>query len=157
MNQAEQLLQSKGIRNTPIRSEVLHLLMQSAKAYSHADLEQAFDNSLDRVSLYRCLNTLIRAGLVQKRVDSKGYSCFFYAPMSLTAVQPYFKCSQCETVISLPELPRAYLKVVRQFQIDTIQLLAEGTCDTCRHVSSGNAKQTNTKRRNLTNGLPKHG
>ncbi|WP_155297172.1 helix-turn-helix domain-containing protein [Spirosoma aerolatum] len=53
MNQAEQLLLSKGVRSTPIRSEVLQLLIQSSKAYSHAELERAFGNALDRVSLYR--------------------------------------------------------------------------------------------------------
>lgn len=133
MNEAAQVLQAKGIRSTTIRTDVLHLLMQSSRAYTHADVERAFGNALDRVSLYRCLLTLTEAGIIQKLIDSKGHCSYFYAPPSNVAVQPHFKCSHCETVLSLPELPEAYLNAMYKYKIDTIQLLAEGTCDDCQN------------------------
>lgn len=136
MNKAAQLLHDKGIRSTTIRTDVLHLLMQSSRAYTHADVERAFGNALDRVSLYRCLLTFTKARIIQKLVDSKGHCSYFYAPPSTVAVQPHFKCSHCEMVVSLPELPEAYLNAVCKYQIDTIQLLAEGTCDDCQNYKN---------------------
>jgi len=133
MNKVAQLLHDKGIRSTTIRTDVLHLLMQSSRAYTHADVERVFSNALDRVSLYRCLLTLTEAGIIQKLIDSRGHTLYFYAPPPTVAVQPHFKCSRCETVLSLPELPEVYLNAVRKYHIDTIQLLAEGTCDDCQN------------------------
>jgi len=131
---AEQL-RAKGVRPTPIRITVLHLLTQSPRAYTHADLERTFEHALDRVSLYSCLFTLLEAGLIQKLIDSKGACSYFYEAVQSAGNQPHFKCSQCETVVSLPELPEAYMNAVRTYRINTIQVLAEGTCDNCQPKS----------------------
>ncbi|WP_080054218.1 Fur family transcriptional regulator [Spirosoma aerolatum] len=131
MTEAEQLLHKKGIRITTLRTAVLHFLMQARKAFTHADLERAFDKQLDRVSLYRCLLTLTEAGIVQKLIDSDGNCSYFFEVTSANS-HPHFKCSQCETVTCLPGLPEDYLNTLRQYQIDTLHLLAEGLCGTCR-------------------------
>ena len=148
----EQLLRNKAVRPTPIRTGILSLLMQTKRAYAHADLERAFDFSLDRVSIYRSLLTLSEAGLIHKHIDAKGTCSYFYAPLDIMPVDksadtvvlnqneatnptgyPHFKCSNCETVVALPKLPPEYLALVRQYQLDNLRLLAEGTCDDCRH------------------------
>ncbi len=143
MNDIEQLLRTRGIRPTIIRTGVLSLLTESKRAYTHADLERAFNHSLDRVSLYRCLLTLTEAGLVQKHIDTKGICSYFNlpadtipvntAPTSIADDYPHFKCTQCETVVSLPKLPETYLALVRPFRLDTLRLTGEGTCNDCRH------------------------
>lgn len=128
-----QQLRDKGVRPTPIRTGILTLLMQTRRAYSHADLERAFDHSLDRVSLYRSLLTLEEAGLIQKHIDQKGNVSYFCQDIdNQDATYPHFKCSHCETVVPLPKLPPEYLALVRQYQLDNLRLLAEGTCDDCR-------------------------
>lgn len=127
MNTIAEQLRDKGVRPTM----VLHRLTQSSRAYTHADLERTFVPAMDRVSLYRCLFTLLEAGLIQKLIDSKGACSYFYEAVPSPGNQPHFKCSQCETVVSLPELPEAYLNAVRTYRINTIQILAEGTCDDC--------------------------
>lgn len=141
----EQLLRDKGVRPTPIRTGILALLMQTRRAYAHADLERAFEYALDRVSLYRSLLTLTEAGLIRKHIDNKGTCFYFYAQIETveTTIEPnretdssgypHFKCSRCETVVPLPKLPEEYLALVRQYQLDNLRLLAEGTCDDCRH------------------------
>ncbi|WP_138995180.1 Fur family transcriptional regulator [Larkinella sp. C7] len=144
MSDIEQLLRERDIRPTPIRTGVLTLLRQSRRAYTNADLERAFDHSLDRVSLYRSLLTLTEANLIRKHIDARGTCSYFYAPTDgsvptpsladdgVSADYPHFKCSHCETVVPLPKLPEEYLALVRQYQLDNLRLLAEGTCDTCR-------------------------
>ena len=132
---AEQLLRQKGVRPTAIRLKVLCFLMQSSKAYTHADVEEAFDNQPDRVSLYRTFLRLIEVGLIQKLIDSRGNCAYFYEAVTMLGGQPHLKCSHCETIVPLPALPEAYLTAMRQYQIKTIHLLAEGTCLTCRQLT----------------------
>lgn len=152
MNHIEQVLRNKGIRPTAIRMDILSLLTQSKRAYLSSELERAFDHALDRVSLYRCLLTLTDAGLVHKHIDTKGV-CWYYVTSVETAPKdetptdqsanmgtddyPHFKCNQCETVVSLPKLPEEYLAQIRQYQLDNLRLLGEGTCDDCRHRTDG--------------------
>ena len=131
-NAIKQLLCDRGVRPTPIRVGVLALLIQSSKAHTHADLERAFNHKLNRISLYRCLITLCEAGLLQKLINTKGVIAYFYTLTAPSVIQPHFKCSQCETVISLPQLPESYLPWVDQYQIDAIHFLAEGLCTLCR-------------------------
>ncbi len=164
MNDIEQVLRHKGVRSTPIRVGILSLLTQSNRAYTHADLERAFDHALDRVSLYRCLLTLTDAGLVHKHIDTKGLCWYFVAPVNRSADAavpvdavpmdhpagtgpddyPHFKCNQCETVVSLPKLPEEYMARIRQYQLDNLRLLGEGTCDDCRHRSEDHTHQLMT-------------
>lgn len=54
--------------------------MQIPRAYSHADLERAFDHPLDRVSLYRSLLTFNEAGLIHRHINAKGACSYFYRP-----------------------------------------------------------------------------
>ncbi|WP_170061075.1 Fur family transcriptional regulator [Spirosoma aerolatum] len=137
MTEAEHLLHQNGIRITAIRTAVLRLFMQSRKAFTHADLERAFDNQLDRVSLYRCLLTLTEAGIIQKFIDYGGNSLYFYEVLTSANRHPHFKCSHCETIVCLPALPEAYLNALTDYQIDTFHLLVEGTCNACRQALAG--------------------
>ena len=144
MSTIDQLLRDKSVRPTPIRVGILSLLLKTRRAYSPNELERAFDQALDRVSLYRCFLTLIQAGLIHRHIDAKGNCSYFCTPLdtfadatsddvSDSAGFPHFKCSQCETVIPLPKLPPEYIALVRQYQLDNLRLLAEGTCDDCLH------------------------
>lgn len=139
MTDPEQLLRQKNIRITALRVGVLYVLIQSLKARTSADLEtmlSSYSKRLrpDRVSLYRTLTTLTEAGLIRKFIDSRG-SCSYFCELSTSGTgQVHFKCSQCETIVPLPTLPESYLNTVRQYQINSIHLLAEGTCNDCQQT-----------------------
>jgi Fur family ferric uptake transcriptional regulator len=139
MTDPEQLLRQNNIRITALRVGVLYVLIQSLKAHTSADLETMLTGyskrlRTDRVSLYRTLMTLTEASLVKKFIDSRGCCSYFCELSAPETGQVHFKCSQCKTIIPRPALPEPYLDTVRQYQINSIHLLAEGTCNDCQQA-----------------------
>ena len=69
---SDTVLKDFSLRSTPNRKEILDLFLQRSYALSHADIENEFENSLDRVTVYRTLKTFLDKGLIHKVLDDGG-------------------------------------------------------------------------------------
>lgn len=65
--QLESLLRHFGLKVTETRMKVLNVLTQSKVALTHSDISSRIgDDQLDKVTLYRTLNTFVESGLAHK-------------------------------------------------------------------------------------------
>lgn len=132
----ESILEQHEIRITKHRVDVLSFFIKSARAISHHELEAIYEGKIDRVSIYRILNSFSEAKILCKLVDSKGKTSYVFDKHSEDGQghgHPHFKCNTCEEVTALPELPKSYMEQLSDLKIDHLNLLVEGICKKCDH------------------------
>ena len=127
------ILKENNFRVTSHRCDVLNYFIHAKNALSHADLEIVFKNKIDRVSLYRILHSFSEKHLLCKIIDSKGNITYIIDQQSSknNTYQPHYKCKSCNDVVELPALPKEYLEYLEKLNIEELNFLAEGTCETC--------------------------
>lgn len=122
-------------RNTKTKEMVKSVLEQASTALSHDDFEKALDGQVDRVTIYRILQSFEDDGLVHKIADEAGKwhyamchdcSCDYHNHNHI-----HFQCTACRTIscldtpIKKPELPKGY-------SIEDITYLILGCCPSCQ-------------------------
>ena len=147
--QASDLLRASGVRVTDARLSVLSVLLDTKRALSHLEVQDALPE-MDRVTLYRALDCLTEAGLTHKipgddRVFrySTGSEQSGESKTGVTQHQHgHFKCTRCARVFclddaeqpaSLHEQLQATLQATlgRGFQSHDIELTIKGWCADC--------------------------
>lgn len=110
---ARQQLRAATVRSTTARLKVLGALLAARRALSHQDIQQQFD-SMDRVTLYRALDTLTAAGLAHK-IAGDDRTFRYSAGTELAAPDGardlvagphshgHFKCARCAKIFCLDE------------------------------------------------------
>ncbi|MEM6362216.1 MAG: transcriptional repressor [Bacteroidota bacterium] len=130
---ASDLLKLHTKRPTDKRVALLELLMDSPKAYALSEIEKKLSISIDRVTIYRTINTFEAVGLVTKMVDYRGICLYMFnhKDHSALSTHPHFRCKECGKIVCLPSLPRSYLQKLEQYKIDEMYFLMEGICSEC--------------------------
>lgn len=128
------ILKENELKITQNRLDVLSVFLGSEKAFSLLDLERLFCGKHDRSSIFRSLQTYTERGLLEKFCNASGTAVYI-----LNLHKPdcdgksHFKCKDCETVVSLPNLPQEYLQILGRNKIETMNVLLEGTCEKCQN------------------------
>jgi len=134
MTEVKDILKKHSFRVTQHRCDVLTFFMLCKTAITHSDLEQKYRGEIDRVSLYRMLNSFTVKGILCKLIGSNGAVSYVFDKHfdhDKIHVHPHYKCKNCNDVIELPELPDSYMKLLERLKIDEINILAEGICADC--------------------------
>lgn len=124
-------------RVTPARVAVLARLFAARRALSHADLEAMLGGDLDRVTLYRVLDWLVRQGLAH-RIGGED-RIWRYAAAPATDEDPrthaghaHFHCVVCARVYCLPDLqPVPASSLPPGFHVHKAELSLHGRCPQC--------------------------
>jgi len=131
---ATTILKQNGLKITQNRLDVLSIFLGSEKAFTLLDLEKIFYCQHDRSSIFRSLQTYSEKGILEKFCNASGTSIY---TLNLNKPdcngQSHFKCKDCETVVSLPNLPDEYLQLLGKNKMETMNLLIEGTCENCQN------------------------
>jgi Fur family ferric uptake transcriptional regulator len=136
-------LRQAGLRSTALTLGVLEVLAGMTHPCSHEELAHELSASakidkVDRVTLYRILDRLARAGLVGRIQGSD--RAWRYA-LGETAAPGYFECEQCHEITALPsdpDLTTVLDKLQRRLNRGGAQrvkpaLTVHGTCKNCVH------------------------
>lgn len=128
------LLQQAGGRVTPVRVEVLGILLDTTAALSHQELEQAAAQQglmFDRVTLYRTLDWLVEQGLAHKIMGSDR-TWRYNAQPEFTHKHAHFHCNSCQQVFCLENLQPALLFTLPPgYQLEQVELNLQGRCPDC--------------------------
>jgi Fur family ferric uptake transcriptional regulator len=139
-------VRAAGLRATDARIRVLAELSIAGGLQSHHDLEQALDKDggIDRVTLYRVLDSLVESGLAHRVSGSD--RVWRFGEVRETAGSPgmvreaherhaHFQCSDCGKIVCLREMPAARrardLRVPRGYRPETVELTVKGRCPGC--------------------------
>lgn len=130
------LIRAAGIKATPLRIRVFAALLDSCQALSHAEIEARLTRSgsspVDRVTLYRILDSLTNCGLALKAIDLRGVFRF-----SASLIQTrhenhlHFRCRNCGGVFCLKTALPPPPKLPPGFQLGSIEVDLSGTCPSC--------------------------
>lgn len=94
-------LRSFGLRSTSSTLATLRCFETSAQALSHDDLtRQLADAAPDKVTLYRILERLLQAGILQRYADSTRIQRF---SLTQRAAVGLFECDNCHLVIPITQ------------------------------------------------------
>ncbi|MCD2511869.1 Fur family transcriptional regulator [Comamonas endophytica] len=138
-----------GMRSTRASQAVLALFATQPDAvYSEADVErslQAQGLHVNRVTVYRLLNKLHAAGLLQRSVDAERIARYMRAPAEGGAAVPRFECDGCHQQIRLAghqDRLQSALRALRQelqaagHEALQLELAVRGRCAGCAQPSA---------------------
>ena len=135
---AKQLLKNKGLKSTPQRLAVLHVLHESSKYLSINDILEQTKHILPNTGLatiYRTLDVLVELGLVTRVHFQDG--CHSYA-FSDDSHAHQIVCTNCNKILDLEECPfdkyLEYLTEKTGFKIQNHFLQLFGECSECGEV-----------------------
>jgi len=137
MTQADsiEILKRNKLKHTKQRIRVLEDISANAFAISQPTLEKKLGKEIDRVTLYRILNTYVDKGIVHRIVDLNGTANYAICSSACSAAQHHdehvhFNCTTCNKVFCLAtKVPE--IKITEGFKAETISLIAYGVCKEC--------------------------
>ena len=129
------LIRAAGAKVTRGRVRVLEALHLARQPLCHAELESqlgAGEAGIDRVTLYRVLDSLVEHGLALKAVDTRGVFRFSAAGVQRQhASHIHFRCTGCGGVVCLKAEPPPPPKLPRGFRLGEVEFDVRGTCAGC--------------------------
>lgn len=115
---------------------MLDALQAAAQPLSHTELESQLGSAeveaIDRVTLYRILDTLVACELALKAVDTRGVFRFSAAgSRHRHASHVHFRCTDCGGVFCLKAEPPPPPRLPRGFRLGEVDYDLRGTCAGC--------------------------
>lgn len=132
---ADEILKAHGLKNTRQRQVVLGAFTGSNRAFSQPELEKQLKGEMDRVTLYRILNSFEEKGILHSILDQDGTMNYASCSDSCSAGQHHdqhihFNCRKCKNVYCLPS-PNPVVHVPDSFKAENLSVIAIGLCDAC--------------------------
>jgi Fur family ferric uptake transcriptional regulator len=124
-----------GLRATPSRIAVLHLLRSVGSPVSHSDMvAKLTSQAWDPATIYRNLTDLSDVGLA-RRTDVGDHIWRFEAITGShrASAHPHFVCTECGTIECLPDLEYVVTrtKAPRAIRQKRVEVQVRGLCDAC--------------------------
>ena len=120
-------------RNTESKQAVFDILNSSKAALSQDAIEQEVKGSMDRVTVYRVLNSFCEDGYVHKILSDDGK---YYFAICLNCQEKkhqhnhfHFRCIKCQKVECLKE--EVNVKLPDGYTLENVNCLLTGYCQTC--------------------------
>jgi Fur family transcriptional regulator, ferric uptake regulator len=134
----EELLERHHLKKTAPRLKVLSMLSEKNVATSQPDLETVMVD-IDRVTLYRILNTFEEKGIIHKVFDLNGTAnyamCFSECEENHHHDEHlHFNCTNCKNVYCLDDLHLPPIHLPNGFKSEGFTLYANGLCPKCNKV-----------------------
>jgi Fur family ferric uptake transcriptional regulator len=136
------LLRAAGIKVTQGRVRVLQALHGARQPLCHGEMEAQLgadgEAAMDRVTLYRILDSLVACGLALKAVDTRGVFRFSAAGAQRQhANHIHFRCTGCGGVFCLKAEPPPPPRLPRGFRLNEVAYDVRGLCAACSpHATS---------------------
>lgn len=123
-----------GLRATPSRIAVLHLLRSAGTPISHSEVvAKLASQAWDPATIYRNLTDLSDVGLA-RRTDVGDHIWRFEAVTAShqASAHPHFVCTECGTIECLPDLEyTTRTKAPRAIRQKRVEVQVRGLCDAC--------------------------
>lgn len=132
---AIEILKRNQLKHTKQRIRVLEDIWANTTAISQPELEKKLGKEIDRVTLYRILNTYVNKGILHRISDLNGTANYAICSSACSADQHrdehvHFNCTNCNKVFCLTTKVPA-ISITEGFKAETISLIAYGICKEC--------------------------
>lgn len=137
------ILHEHDMKSTKIRTLVLGLLLRSDVAMSHSQVSEQLsktEHDIDKVTLYRTLNTFVEKGLAHKvATEDRNWLYAIYDDDAEHAEDghehAHFICVSCEKIYCFPieqEAMSLSQKQLQGFEIKQTEIRLHGRCPVCQ-------------------------
>lgn len=135
-------LSKLNLRTTPMREQIVTLFLDNEGiAFSEVEINEIFNHSLDRVSIYRTIRTLVKKSVVHKIVCENGVLKYAHkATPKENVMHPHFECTRCGKVLCLNEKGITGIELPEGYLQEVMHTLVQGICPDC---ATGTPKQIN--------------
>jgi len=130
------ILKSYGLKVTAGRAALLKVMLESDRPISHKVISEKLDGlNYDAVSIYRSLESFIKAGFVHKVEDDRG--TWLYALCTCKKMghcHPHFFCRHCGLCKCLDDHSMPVIKQVEDdFIVEEQRYYLKGICKDCKN------------------------
>lgn len=126
LQDAEKKLRALGERVTSARVLTLAKLIKTHKPMTHEELLADFQTPMDRVTLYRVLDWLVKKGLAH-RITAEDRVWRFMAGESGRA-HPHFYCENTGKMICLTDVSLPEFALPAHFKVKHVDIVFHGEC-----------------------------
>lgn len=131
---AARLLKDRDLKITTQRLSILSiLLINTSKAFSLSELLECLKHKMNRSTVYRSLETLLKNELISQLVDVNGDAIYVLNSEQRCeqTLHPHLKCYNCGTLECLPAFPANYVSKLQNFGVDRLNVVLKGVCSNC--------------------------
>ena len=134
-SRAVAMLRAADGRLTPARLAVLEILLDSAAALSHHEIEDAIEQrglDVDRVTLYRVLDWLVERGVAHRIAAEDRVWRFNAVDRVLGGDHAHFHCTRCGQIVCLegPDSTVAFA-LPTGYEPERTEITVHGRCPRC--------------------------
>ncbi len=138
MDQSKNILKRNGLSITEGRKLILEIFLQSMGALSHADIEKSASVSLDRVTIYRTLQTFVDSGIIHQIPTTDNTILYALCKDSCEAGHHHdnhvhFICMECEKTICMDEVIVPKVQLPKGFEPVNAAMVVKGMCSDCHN------------------------
>lgn len=119
------------MRITKARQAVLLAIDGTQFAMSHAEIEATLREPIDRVTLYRTLETFVEAEILSKHIDADRVSRFMPTVGVDHHRHAHFHCDDCGRIFCVGARPPRRPAVPKGFAVSEVDLKLRGQCADC--------------------------
>ena len=133
----QSILSRNGISRTQFRTELLNFFYSSNMSLSVEDILRHFDNSINKVTVYRSLESFENKGLIHKVPDTNNLKRYSLCRENECNVishnhnHGHFICYSCNQTFCLEEVEVPDTICMKGFYVQELKLTAEGYCQKC--------------------------
>ena len=137
MDSIKLILSENNISNTKFRADLLSLFYSSRRTLSVEDILSNLYSSINRVTVYRCLEDFENKGLIHKVPDNnniKRYALCNKEECSSSSHNHnhwHFVCYSCSQTFCLENTKLPDISYIKGFYVKQLKLTAEGYCSDC--------------------------
>ena len=126
-----------GLKKTSFRKELLIFFQSSTSSLTVKKIIKKFASSVDKVSIYRALNSFEKSGLIHKVPDKKNLLRYSLCssecgPGKHSHDHAHLLCSICDETFCLDDFLLPNIKSHNGYVINNYKIILEGSCLSCQ-------------------------
>ena len=126
-----------GLKKTSFRKELLIFFQSSSSSLTVKKIIKKFASSVDKVSIYRALNSFEKSGLIHKVPDKKNLLRYSLCssecgPGTHSHDHAHLLCSICDETFCLDDFLLPNIKSHNGYVINNYKIILEGSCLSCQ-------------------------
>ena len=134
--QSHHLIKKAGLSLTASRKLILDVFMQSKVALSHHDIESRMPENIDRVTVYRTLQTFVQKGIIHHVPTTDNTILYALCKEDCETGHHHdnhvhFICTNCQATNCLDDVIVPVVKLPKGFRLQQSEMIVKGICDGC--------------------------
>ena len=126
-----------GLKKTSFRKELLIFFQSSSSSLTVKKIIKKFASSVDKVSIYRALNSFEKSGLIHKVPDKNNLLRYSLCssecgPGKHSHDHAHLLCSICDETFCLDDFLLPNIKTHNGYVINNYKIILEGSCLSCQ-------------------------